>query len=954
MASGASRNNYERVDSRLRVYLFGRFRLERGREPLRLSTRKAELLLAYLVLNPGSHPRERAAALFWGDSSDESARASLRNALAILRRQVDPDLLVTDRQMVKLGDDFSLWVDAVQFRSKARRFLESPSPDQSRVPLDLYTDDLLVDFYEDWVLVERRDIRALYLDALLELAQQMRSHAEYGDAKRFASLALHHDPANERAHQHLMFSHLALGNRVAALRQFESCRTAMEEELGVEPSDATYKLYDWIQRAPSERMPVEASITNLPIPSTTFVGRERELAVVKEMLKSNKLVTLTGAGGTGKTRLAVQVGTDLLGSFEDGVWWIELGSLTDTDLLPRTVAKTLGVSEVPSQSMVDTLASFVRRRSLLLVLDNCEHLVDSCASLVSDLLSKSQNLTILATSRERLVVDGEQVWRVDGLSRPELDQTPRVDHLAEYESLRLFADRAISVDPHFVWNEVNAPPVAHICAQLEGIPLAIELASANVTVLTPQQIADRLDNTFEILAASRRGSPERHQTLEATIEWSHNLLSGDERVLFRRLCVFAGGFTLAAVEAICMDSNLDQGSVVLVLTRLIDKSLLEAQSHGDEKRYRLLETIRQYSANRLAETNEGPWLRDRHLDYFRKRVEEPNPHLGFFLPDSDTDVWLPRVGADYANARAAVQYVLDQEEPSRSLAENGLVLTGNLHWYWLARGRFDEGRSWLTRLLDTSHRVSPEHRALGLLTAGYLACWQGDFVAGRPLLDGALALSQQLKDGHGVAFSLQGLGFAAMGEGDVLQSFSLFEKSLEEAGQVGDKWLMSFGEHWLGVTLEYMGEYSKAASHFDKGEALNTEIGGNRQGMAFTLLHHARIARIQGDYPSARSKFTEGMRLFKKSGDLRGVGYSLAGLAVLAAAQDDPSRAATLFGATDSIQDEVGSFLELPLRIEYDEHLAAVQKELGEDIFLAAHTEGATMRPDRAIEYALA
>ncbi|HEX6221597.1 MAG TPA: BTAD domain-containing putative transcriptional regulator, partial [Acidimicrobiia bacterium] len=226
------------MDLPLRVHLFGRFRFERGSEAIRLSTRKVELLLAYLVLNPGFHSRERTAALLWGDSSDQSARASLRNALAILRREVDPDLLATDRQSVALRADFPLWVDALQFRSEARRFLDSPSSDHSRVPLDLYTDDLLVDFYEDWVLVERRGFRELYLDALLELTQQLRSHTEYEDARRFATLALHHDRANERAHQHLMFCHLAVGNRAAALRQFESCRAAMEEELGVEPSDA--------------------------------------------------------------------------------------------------------------------------------------------------------------------------------------------------------------------------------------------------------------------------------------------------------------------------------------------------------------------------------------------------------------------------------------------------------------------------------------------------------------------------------------------------------------------------------------------------------------------------------------------------------------------------------------------------------------------------------------------
>jgi DNA-binding SARP family transcriptional activator len=371
----------------LRVYLFGHFRVDRQEKVVRLPTRHTRSLLAYLILHPGPHSREKLAALFWPEVPDDSARTSLRNALYTLRRKLGRQLLQADRQTAQINSSFPLWVDALTFKTQATRFLNGPSPDPNAVNLELYTGQLLDGFYDDWVLVEREAFRNLYLETLLDLTQRMRSQSEYERAVEFAEIALACDRANERAHQHMIVCHVALGNRGAALSQYEACRSALRDELAVEPSAATKKLHEWIQQAPAERLPVEAALTNLPIPLTTFIGRRGEIAGVKKLLSSGRLLTLTGAGGSGKTRLAIQVASDLLDVYIDGVWWVELAPLADGNLLPRAVAKALGAPEVPRQKTADTLVNFLRPKNLLLVLDNCEHLIAASARLVNRLLS---------------------------------------------------------------------------------------------------------------------------------------------------------------------------------------------------------------------------------------------------------------------------------------------------------------------------------------------------------------------------------------------------------------------------------------------------------------------------------------------------------------------------------------------------------------------------------------
>jgi len=404
----------------LKLYLLGSCRIERDKQSIHLPTRKTDSLLAYLALHPEEHPREKIAALFWGDSSDDQARTSLRTALAVLRKHLGDDVILADRDTVRLNPAYPLSVDAREFAEALG--LEAARSRQSEImdlqaAVALYQGDLLSDLYDDWITADRERYRARYIDTLLLLAQRMRARSEYARAIEFAQKVIAADAANERAHQHLMFCYLATGERSAALKQYDECRRVLAEELGVEPAPETVTLYESIKQAaiPKAR---EAALTNLPVPLTRFVGREREITEVKQMLATTRLLTLTGTGGIGKTRLARRSGFELVSAFKDGVWFVELVEVMDASLVQQAVAKVLGVRESSDQPIDRTLAAALASRELLLILDNCEHLVDACARLVESLLIACPNLKILVTSREVLGIFGETIYQVPSLQFP--------------------------------------------------------------------------------------------------------------------------------------------------------------------------------------------------------------------------------------------------------------------------------------------------------------------------------------------------------------------------------------------------------------------------------------------------------------------------------------------------------------------------------------------------------
>lgn len=411
---------------------------------------------------------------------------------------------------------------------------------------------------------------------------------------------------------------------------------------------------------------------NLPLQLTSFVGREREIAELRGVLAdSTRLLTLTGAGGSGKTRLALVLATEMVDCFEDGVWWVELAPLSEPDLVPQAVASAVGVREAPGRPANEVLRAHLETNDLLLVLDNCEHLIDACAALADALLRTCPGLKILATSREPLGIAGETIWLVPPLSLPEVWDLSPVERLVRYEAISLFVERAKAVAPTFELTQHNAPYVARVCQRLDGIPLAIELAAARTRVLSAAQISSRLDESLRLLGTKSRKADSRQQTLRATIGWSHGLLSGQEQTLFRRLSVFSGGFTLEAVEAVCDEDGIEQEDVLDLLSRLVDKSLVLVAEQDDEARYRLLETVGQYGREKLDESGEEPSLRRRHAYFFLKLAERVEPKIN----SKDRGPWLGRSDAEHDNLRAALAWSREEVD-----SEVGLRLAGALQY----------------------------------------------------------------------------------------------------------------------------------------------------------------------------------------------------------------------------------------------------------------------------------
>ncbi len=558
-----------------RLSLFGGFRLERDGQEISLPRAKVKTLLAYLALHPQEHPRETLAALFWGDSTDEQARGSLRVALNALRTAVHADLILSDRETVQLNPAFALSVDAVEIRDEIRR-LKDEALNTSRFILQpssliLYSGELLAGFYDEWIESEREKYRALYLELVLRVVEQYRGASDYANAIVYAQKILETDRANETAHQHLIFLYAAQGERTAALKQFEECVSALNEELGVEPSPETIALAKQVNKKPTTKSAAAAQ-TNLPKPLTSFVGREREIGELREMLWGegsvergatrpstlhalrSTLLTLTGAGGSGKTRLAIQIGRALLEDYADGVWWVEVAPLADALLVPQQIANAVSAQPEPNVPLTQTLANVLGAREMLLILDNCEHLIDACAQLAEFLLSQCERLQILATSREALNIAGEQIYPVAPLDLPRAAVASFAASALEFSAVRLFVERARLADPRFELSEKNVLPIVQICTRLDGIPLAIELAAARVKQLNVSEIAARLEARFDMLIGTRTSVP-RQQTLRALIDWSYNLLSDAERELLQRLAVFAGGWTGKVAEAIVRDEG---------------------------------------------------------------------------------------------------------------------------------------------------------------------------------------------------------------------------------------------------------------------------------------------------------------------------------------------------------------------------------------------------------------
>lgn len=634
---------------------------------------------------------------------------------------------------------------------------------------------------------------------------------------------------------------------------------------------------------------LEAFPHNLPIQLTSFIGREAEMLGIRLILKVDKsrLVTLTGSGGTGKTRLALQVAADLLESFKDGVWLVELAPLADPELVPQSVATAVGARQVPGKPLITMLIEHFRPRQLLLILDNCEHMLDACASLSNSLLQACPDLQVLATSREILGMSGEVPFRVPSLSVPDLRQVLPLEDLTRSEALRLFVERATQALPEFRLTPDNAPAIARICKRLDGIPLAIELAATRVRLLSVEQIASHLEDAFRLLTGGSRTVLPRQQTLKASIDWSYNLLTGPERLLLVRLSVFAGGWALEAAEKVCGEE--DQLDVLPLLSQLVDKSLiLTGSSAAGLYRYRLLETIRQYAREKLAEIGGGERVHNLHLDYYLDLVRQATPHLR----SKEQVVWLDRLEIELDNLRLALEWSL------YGRTQDGLEMGAALLWFWHIRGHGTEGIDWLERLLaaeDLARQgISPSpdqrlKRANALLTLGFLLSLQYQPAKCRRYLLESLEIFRDLGEPgkHGIASALLALaGLAA----DVNQAQALYEESLAVSRQLGDSFQIAQALQDLGGFLMVQGKVSEARAPLEEGLALRLEIGDlDGKGYALNLLGNQ--AMYQGDYQRARRLFEESLACYELVHNIDYSRQTIFNMAVLAWLQEDYAEA---------------------------------------------------------------
>jgi predicted ATPase/DNA-binding SARP family transcriptional activator/DNA-binding CsgD family transcriptional regulator len=993
----------------VRVWLLGGFRVSVGPRIIEGGAwrlRKAAALVKLLALTPRHRlHREQAMDALWPDLGRKAASNNLRQALYAARRALDRDAgskyLASEEESLVLCPGGDLRVDSEGFEEAAKAARRSGDPAAYRAAIELYGGELLPeDRYEEWVETRREGLRQLYLTLLVEMSELYEERGEYGSAVQVLRRAVAEETTLEEAHAGLMRLYALSDRGAEAMAQYERLREALSARLGTEPSATTRGLRDEIAAGefrPSRRVPASPppweptglDRHNLPAPRTSFVGREREMLEQKRALAMTRLLTLTGAGGSGKTRLALEVARGLVGAYSDGVWLVELAPLSEPGLVAQEVAGAVGGKERPDQPLSDTLADLLRDKELLLVLDNCEHVVVPAARLVDGLLASCPRLKVLATSREMLGVAGEVNRPVPPLSVPTATDGayrggPTVEELVRCEAVMLFVDRARLRLPDFELTEENAGAVVRVCSKLDGIPLAIELATARLGSLAVEQVAQRLEISFDLLKGQSRTAEARQRTLRATLDWSHDLLSEAERALFGRLSVFAGGWTLKAAETVCSGAGIEEGEILDLLGGLVDKSLVVAgESTIGAVRYRMLEPVRQYAQERLKGSGEAEAIRHRHAAFFLALAEEAE--RGLTGPQQKGN--LERLDAEHGNLRGALSWALERGE-----AELGLRLGGALRRFWGIRSYISEGRGWLGEALAMNGPASGPVRAKALEGEGWLAFLQGDYERARASYEKGLDLHRGAGNERGIADALYFLGMVLSRQGNHERAATLLDESLVMFRRLGDDQFVASVLDALGSLASARGDVARALALYEEAVALSRKVG-NTQKVATSLGNLGHTTLVYGDHRRATALLEESLVLFRDIEDSLDVAICLTnlGLAVLARGdhrraatlleeslsiarkvrsdrviidcleamvgvagmRDQDHRAARLWGAAQALREDIGAPLGDDDRTLLEPYLAAVRSRLDEEAWDAALAEGKDMGPEEAVEYAL-
>jgi predicted ATPase/DNA-binding SARP family transcriptional activator len=888
---------------------------------------------------------DRLIELLWGDEPSETVNNTLQVSVSQLRKVLEPDhvrgtphrVLVSQEPgyllrmlpaELDLGRFEQLREEAKRARFDSRLDLAGTS---LREALALWRGPPLADLaVEPFAIAEVSRLKELVLQTIedrIEVDLALGRHADV--IGELEGLVAEH-PLRERLRGQLMLALYRGGRQAEASDQFHKTRAALVEGLGMEPGLELQKLFKAILNqspsldvAPTVAPRREHRANNLPLQLTSFVGRMQEMAEIRRLLAQSRLVTVTGAGGVGKTRLAIQIANQLDDTYRDGVWMVELAPVVALGALPQAVMAVLGIREQAGRPMINTLTDYLQDREMLLVLDNCEHVIEASAQLVAGLLQRCPDLHVLATSREALGMGGELAWRVRSLSVPDAGPLPAAESLNEYEAIALFVDRATIAVGSFALTNENAGPVAEVCQTLDGIPLAIELAAAKLKVLSLAQIAERLSDRFRLLTGGSRTAMPRQQTLRAAIDWSYDLLPEPQQATLRRLSVFAGGISLEAAEAVCAaEGEIEASDVIDLLADLVAKSLVLVDNERSVARYRLIETVRQYSREKLFEAREAERVRDRHRKNFQLLAEQGEPELR----GKNQAAWLERFDLEHDNLRAALAWSIEQEDTDSSLR-----LAGAMGYFWRQRGHRTEGLSWLQRALSRS-AGSSRPRARALLWAAGITIDTGDYAQGAILGSQSLAISTEAGDQWGEGYANQILGAVEIRTDQFDRALALFDKSLEAFRRAGDRWGVAFALYSKGFTSWGRGDYEKAREHLQEGLDLFRQVGdghriaasqqvlgfvqlclGNyqgasdlinesldplrrmdKEGYAWSLNYLGIIARCSKDYGLATQLLEDSLSLFRDLNQKQYASYSLCELGIVATREGNLTRADTL------------------------------------------------------------
>jgi predicted ATPase/DNA-binding SARP family transcriptional activator len=922
------------MEAEWRIRLFGGLRAESAeRVVTRFETQKTGALLAYLAYHlRDSHSRELLADLLWPLGEPSATRHRLSKALSALRHDLAPAgaragaLFLADRLTVRLNPD-AVTTDVAAFAADLQAAARAPDPAERARWLAgavaEYRGPLLEGCDEEWVLPEREQLAERYLQALDELAELLEAAGERERALAYARLGASVDPLREQSCRRLMRIRASGGETGAALQHYRELERGLQRKFGTTPSTVTRALARELastakgnegsvaaRTAPPSPDPDPGVVGELPHPITRFVGREPEMARLRTLLlgsegeRGHRLVTLTGPGGSGKTRLAVELARRLSGAWNGAICFVPLADLEEcggapaASLIGEAVGVALRLPPAPDAESLDRVVAALSGRPTLLVLDNFEHLVDEGALWVRRLLERVPSLICVVTSRQRLALAGEREFPVPPLRMP--DEADTLADLDRCESVQFFVDRAHAVAPDFRLTPANASAVARLCHCLEGIPLALEIAAARVAGLTPAQILEDLGGASlegapasPLLLLKNRGRDvaARHRTLLATIDWSYRLLSPELQRFFGRLSVFHGGWTLEAADQVAAGRR----SAVDHLDQLLGCSLVSAEELGQETRFRMLESLREFARQQLTAEEQAALAR-RHATYYLSLAERGEPEL----TGRDQGAWLERLEVEHDNLRAALAWTLACGEP-----ETGWRLGGALAEFWARRGHLQEGRARLSELVATSGLTRTTARAKALVGAGMLACRQGDHAAGRALLEESLAIFQESDDKRMIASCLGEIEVAAHFQGDYMACRSLLLQCLAIQRELGDRVGCAWSQGRLAFSAHAHGEYGTARALCEEALGVARELG--EQGCVVSALCGlACVARSQGEYHAARVRLEEGLAISRDLGDTWTVMYMLSGLANLALDQGDWGQAHSLSVESMALGQDLG------------------------------------------------